>query len=222
MDKGTTVVILSLGCLGILAIGSMAALFLGAGLLMGAQRREAASYVETDGTVVSSEVRSHQGGGQRGDVTMYEPDIFYHYEVNRQEYSGDRYTYGGAVSTGSRAWADNIVRKYPVGSKCKVYHDAKDPSKSLLVKDPGGVFSWFPTVFTGIGIALLIPVVAGLVLLVVLAGTLLARGRESTVRQASFEAPVRPADCTPAPSVEPPPPEDLEAEDEGNADEGNG
>jgi hypothetical protein len=208
-----------------LILGVVGVVFLVIGLFIGAKKREAAAYVEADGTIISSHVRSWQEHGEH-ENTMYQPEVSYRYEVNGQSYTGDSYSFFGTVSSSSRGWADEIVRKYPVGSKCKVYHDAKDPSKSLLVKDPGGVISCLPTIFAAIGVALLVPAIAIAVLLAVGAGTSLARRPERTAGEAVSEAPVRPADYTPARSVEPPPPpEDLEAEDAEDvedADRGDG
>jgi hypothetical protein len=169
------------GLLVALVVGGV---FLGIGFHLYKQKRKVESYVETVGTVLRSEVTSHQKTSTSGSgrnrhtttTTMYTPEIRYCYEVYGVTYEGSKYSYLGKTSSSSRGWAEKIVRQYPDGVSCTVYYDAGEPSQSVLVRKATGFSAWLPTVLIGVGaLVLLLAGGGGLFWVLVLMGVLGSR-----------------------------------------------
>ena len=165
--------------------------FFGIGLWFEIRKLAVAEYVPTEGKIVSAEVGSHRDSD--GD-TMYEPEFAYTYTADGRQYEGTDYTYT-SISSSSSGGAHKIVARFPVGSECTVYYDPDDPVDSVLDKEPGGMYVWFPRIFLGVGgLVLLVPIV-WLAVLLVMAGAAAAGGRRMRqVRQETPGDPGRPVD----------------------------
>lgn len=96
---------------------------------------DARSWPETSCEIVSSSVGSHRStsgsGSSRSTSTTYSVDITYRYTVGGREYRSDRYEVMGASSSG-RSRKEQVVARYPAGSRAVCYVNPKDPTEALL------------------------------------------------------------------------------------------
>lgn len=101
------------------------------------------AWTSTQGTVVTSEVRSFtkwEDGVQR---TLYTPGITYRFTVNGREYISDRYSLGAETGWGASRLVEKKVEKYPAGSPVAVYFNPKAPTESVLDRRlTGGWLIW--------------------------------------------------------------------------------
>jgi len=82
--------------------------------------------------IVSSSVGSHTStDSKRHTSTTYSIDITYRYKVAGREYRSDRYEVMGGSSSG-RSRKEQVVARYPAGSKTSCYVDPADPTEALL------------------------------------------------------------------------------------------
>lgn len=79
----------------------------------------------TNGTVTSSEVAG---------AMKYYPSVSYTYIVDSTVYNSNRIS-NMNFNTKNRSVAEEVLKKYPLGSEIKVYYNSADPSKALL--EPG-------------------------------------------------------------------------------------
>lgn len=139
------------------ALGGLALLGLataGFGLYLVIYGNDAASWPETQGTVVSATVKTHtsrrgsQSVGQRDRLREYYPSITYRWTVNGQTYTGSQYQIGANADSYYRAErekAEAEVAKYPAGTAIPVYYDPDAPSTAVLVRDvSAGVYVPLP------------------------------------------------------------------------------
>jgi len=115
---------------------------------------EAASWPETQGTVVSATVktrtsrRSSQSVGQRDRQREFYPSITYRWSVNGQTYTGSQYQVGANAESyffGEREKAQEEVDKHPAGKAIPVFYNPDDPSAAVLVRDvSAGVYVPLP------------------------------------------------------------------------------
>lgn len=99
--------------------------------------RAAARWVTVKGVILSSTAASHRmmvnagtmSGGPR--VVVWLPAIEYSYRVQGCDHYGSRLAFGATVS-GSRAYAESIVARYPVGADVTVHSDPANPSVAVL------------------------------------------------------------------------------------------
>lgn len=89
-----------------------------------AQRR----FLATDGTVLSSEVRTSRGSKS----TQYRPEIRTRYEVGGKEYVTDRYTFDSSTSNSAEELSRRIVEGRPPGSRVRVHYDPARPEVAIL------------------------------------------------------------------------------------------
>jgi hypothetical protein len=90
----------------------------------------ARDWAPTPCTIVSSEVREHDGD----DSTTYSVHILYEYEVAGKTYRRDRYTFMGGSSSG-RAGKQAVVSAHPPGSKAVCYVNPRNPRDAVFVRD---------------------------------------------------------------------------------------
>lgn len=116
------------------------------------QTREAKAWTEAAATVVSSKVKSHTGD----DSTTYSPYIAYRYEINGEDYLGDRYSFIGGSSSGYDSKAA-IVGQYPQGRAITIYYDPANPAESVINRDASknNPIGLIPLVFTLVGVVVM-------------------------------------------------------------------
>jgi Protein of unknown function (DUF3592) len=84
------------------------------------------SWPTAEGTVDRAEMTYHssKNGG------TYSADISYHYQAAGAYYSGKRLAFGAMSSSSS--YAQNILARYPVGTKVQVHYSPDDPELAVL------------------------------------------------------------------------------------------
>ena len=102
-------------------------------------------------------VRSVVDAQRTSDGTTYTPDVAYTYEVDGQEFTSDRHSFF-EISSSSREFSEQIVQKYPVGTRVSAYYNPSEPSSAVIEMDdssfPYAVII-FLTPFHCIGIGLI-------------------------------------------------------------------
>ena len=91
-------------------------------------------FPSTDGVILSSEATQHE---DNEDGTVFGVAFSYRYTVGGREYSGRRYRYQNASTSGSR-WANRIVAANPPGAKVAVYYNPAHPQDALLAPGVSG------------------------------------------------------------------------------------
>ena len=103
----------------------------------------------TEGTIVESRVEWKKN--REGDGPSYEAAVRYAYEVDGQEYTGNRIGYARILDSDPYE-ARRLVNRYPEGAQVQVYYKAQKPEKSLL-ETTGGRFSFL--LVSAVGAAIL-------------------------------------------------------------------
>jgi hypothetical protein len=84
-----------------------------------------------DGEILQSRVVEERDRTDDVHVTLYRAEMMYGYRVGNSELAGYRRSLAdGAAST--RAYAESIVTRYPVGRHVTVYFDPTNPRDSVL------------------------------------------------------------------------------------------
>jgi hypothetical protein len=96
----------------------------------------------TDGTVTESRIKHD------GDV--YTPKVVFEYSVDGHEYVNDSITTKQTPNTHSDRRPREIISKYPIGSRVKIYYNPNKPRVSYLVVGVGPS-NWFVSVLFLIG-----------------------------------------------------------------------
>lgn len=114
---------------------------------------DAKTWKSVPATVISSKVKSHDSD----DGTTYSVYIAYRYEIDGQEYLGDRYTFMGGSSSGYDRKAE-IVRQYSEGHRFTLFVNPSDPADSVILRDYSLtlLFGLLPLVFIAAGLAVMI------------------------------------------------------------------
>ena len=129
------------------------------------QMEASKAWVKCDGDIVVSEAKiplSHRSDDQ-DDIDAI---IRYRYQVSGQAYESNCIKFGGQPMM-SRAFADALVAKYPVGAGVDVYYDPNDPKSAVLQPrklDNLVAILAFTTVFGVIAAFLVAQMIAGKVL----------------------------------------------------------
>ena len=129
------------------------------------QMEASKAWVKCDGDIVASEAKiplSHRSDDQ-DDVDAI---IRYRYQVSGQAHESNCIKFGGQAMM-SRAFADALVAKYPVGAGVDVYYDPHDPKSAVLQPrklDNLVAMLAFTTVFGVIAAFLVTQMIAGKVL----------------------------------------------------------
>lgn len=115
-------------------------------------RREAhkiARWPQVTGRVTLSDIHEFQMrrddrkrnlSGRRRMETAYMPLVEYSYSVGGRSYSS-RSVWADTEVSGSKAYAEKIARRYPVGATVMVYYDPDKPTRTAL--ETAGVGYWF-------------------------------------------------------------------------------
>lgn len=139
----------------LLVVGAVGGLFIAGGFIFWQSQKKVQNFQETKGYVLSARIETCWTSTEtrgRGTSRTYQPRITYQYEVEGKEYTNDQYDALNS-SKSKRGWTEGIVNKYPVGQECSVYYNPIKPSQSVLTKN---VNMWFPYVFVGIGLLIVI------------------------------------------------------------------
>lgn len=90
------------------------------------------TWPSTTGTVERGfvEVSNHTSG--TGRSTSYEPKVIYAFQVNGQQYRGDKVKLGLVVRSGGYMGAQQIVDRYPAGSTVTVYYNPANPAQCAI------------------------------------------------------------------------------------------
>jgi hypothetical protein len=107
----------------IIALIGIGLTFLGTVKLKNAARSR--NWPVTTGTIIRSEV---------GGAIKYYPSILYTYTLDNAIYTSTGIS-NVNFNTKKRKVAEDFIKKYPTGSKVKVFYNSEDPSKALL--EPG-------------------------------------------------------------------------------------
>lgn len=101
------------------------------------------AWTSTQGTVVTSEVRSFTQWKDGVQRTLYTPGIVYRFTVNGREYTSDRYSLGAETGWNRSRFAEKKVEEYPAGSPVTIYFNPKAPAESVLDRRlTGGWMIW--------------------------------------------------------------------------------
>jgi len=110
-----------------------------------AEARQSLGWPTAVGTVIHSEVSSHDSHSEGKTTRMYTANVRYRYSVNGVQYTADRITLGDS-STSSAGNKQEIVGRYSVGASVPVHYDPGNPQNALL--EAGPVFiTYIPFIF---------------------------------------------------------------------------
>lgn len=93
------------------------------------KNKEAASWPQVPGKVVSSAVQSVRNS-EDGGVT-FEPNVVYTYSVDGQTFTGNKVHFSAFRST-NKAEPQKTVDKYPAGADVTVRYNPKKPKEAVL------------------------------------------------------------------------------------------
>ena len=96
------------------------------------------------GTILESRVQVRTSSSDTG--TEFDPVIRYQYRVQGQQYVNNTWQKIGNSPT--RREAQEIVQRYPQGTRTTVYYDPADPQNSVLVPGNTSETSWVLWLFT--------------------------------------------------------------------------
>lgn len=117
--------------------------------------RQAKGWAQAQGRITRSRMasRSPPPGNTIGK-TENVPDVAYSFPVRGKNYQGNRVSLGNV----SGPFADEALKRYPVGATVVVYYDPADPDSNVLERDApkgivkgcGGVIAFFVVIGAGI------------------------------------------------------------------------
>lgn len=113
---------------------AMTLLFDGFVIVPTARQVIALRFPAVEGRILSADVRKHDGD----DGPTYSVEIEYVYTVAGRDYSGSRYRYQNASTSGS-GWTHRVVAAHPPGSKTTVYYNPRNPEDALLSPGVSGM-----------------------------------------------------------------------------------
>ena len=123
--------------------------------------KDAENWPTTQGEVLESKITSHtssdSGGSSRSrrrdSNTTYKPWVLYRYSVEGETL--ENHTVQMMTSYDSRAEAQEVLDRYPIGSTVSVYYKEEEPSKSLLEPGISAESQLVITIFTYVPFGLL-------------------------------------------------------------------
>jgi hypothetical protein len=134
MDTTTTwILIVSFGG----TILAFNAVLLGIIVFVNRKASAARGWPSTAGTVLTSTLESRRASDGAGHVNY--PVVAYSYEVKGERYEGRRITPG--LEWGGTG-AEQVIARYPVGSRVSVYYDPGNPSEALLERKAPAYRIW--------------------------------------------------------------------------------
>jgi hypothetical protein len=116
------------GLLGLLALG-----FGAAGVSQVASASASTGWTQTQGHIITSEVKFSEQHSSNEQSISYTANIVYEYTVSDKAYTSKQIKFG--VDNASANTAQQLVNKYPVGSTVPVYYAPNDPRTAVL--EPG-------------------------------------------------------------------------------------
>ena len=103
-------------------------------------------FLPVEGEVTLSDV----GVNRSTEGTTFYPDIHFRYTVDGQTHDTGRYRIM-VISSSGRSGKQEVVRRYPVGSKVRAWYDPNKPDVAVIDNS----FSFFPAIFLTIGVIVL-------------------------------------------------------------------
>lgn len=100
---------------------------LGVGVFTAIKSLRTESWLVTEGMVQSSELKSDSSGEGRA---TYSAAVTYTYQVGGVSYTGEKVSIG--QMSASSSYAQEILRRYPVGKKILVHYAPADPAEAVL------------------------------------------------------------------------------------------
>ena len=94
--------------------------------------REGATWPTVEGTIVGSRLETTRSS----DTTKYQPAIRYRYTVDGESHEGHGVSL--VTSSTSRAKAETLLARYPMGSTVQVHVDPDNPGRSVIDPSIGG------------------------------------------------------------------------------------
>ena len=127
------------------------------------QQTDAASHFEPVlAKILDSKVAQHnqRDATTGGPIRTYAPHIQYQYQVNGQLYESTRFSYLGPSHRGKED-VEQIVARYPVGSKQTAYYNPDNPSESVLHKSMTQIdlfsgYFWVPFILVAAGVLIML------------------------------------------------------------------
>ena len=132
-------------------------IFLIVGLVAMKRAKAAQSWPSMPGTVARTEVVQHEDSDSEGNTSVtYEPVVEYNYSVMGQPFTGKRIAFG--TNRYDYKKAQEIVTRYPAGSRVNVYYNPDKPKDAVLetVAAGGKLLTILGAVMSVIGVVALI------------------------------------------------------------------
>ena len=121
--------------------------------------KDAENWPTTQGEVLETRITSHTStdsssrSGSGGSNTTYKPRVLYRYSVEGETL--ENHIVQMMTSYDSRAEAQEVLDRYPIGSTVSVYYKEEEPSKSLLEPGLSAESQLVITIFTYVPFGLL-------------------------------------------------------------------
>ena len=111
---------------------------------------QAADWVATPCTIVSSELKAQRGD----DSTTYRIEIVYGYDYLGRHYQADRYDFLGMSSNTNGGYKQAAVAAHPPGAKATCYVNPANPTAAVIVRGWTPEMWWglFPLPFVTVGV----------------------------------------------------------------------
>ena len=116
------------------------------------EAEQAKQWPTVAGTILESRVQSRTSSSDSG--TEFDPVIRYQYRVQGQQYVNNTWQKIGNSPT--RREAQEIVQRYPQGTRTTVYYDPADPQNSVLVPGNTSETNWVFWLFTYVPVGIFV------------------------------------------------------------------
>jgi Protein of unknown function (DUF3592) len=67
-----------------------------------------------------------------GTTTFYVPVVTYEYDFGGRSFQSAQVTSGGSTASGSKAHAEKVAGRYPVGAAVRVRYNPENPGEAVL------------------------------------------------------------------------------------------
>lgn len=119
----------------VFVLGGILCIFVGSkNLVDGVSSNE---WAWTEGEVVDSKIVQTGRGNSKEAGRKYKPKISYIYNVRGRDHYSDRIVFGTTSRfrffSSSKSAAESWVRKYPSGSKIKIFYNPSDETESVIL-----------------------------------------------------------------------------------------
>jgi hypothetical protein len=115
---------------------------------------QAAAWVKTSCTVMSSELKEHRSTDSDSPGSTYSIEIVYEYEFEGKTYQSGRYDFVSMASNTSMASRRAIIKAHPPGTETVCFVNPAQPSEAVLQRGWSSEMWWglFPIPFVLIGL----------------------------------------------------------------------